>query len=187
PRTRVDPDLPPHRNLGNWESPRCRLESDNLSRAWQYHSARRPDHVVSRRAGNRAQSGFANTASRTDSGFTAVEYLPRLTHWLWNINLVSAVPHLGARSICLCSRAGRDVARRSFEKIWTLRPPSPGPAVTPRGRAAMVRNTAGASPCQHYLHRPGHDRATPPRLDARLLQRHAHRLYFSRHRQRQHP
>src|SRR5205823_3989288 len=131
--------------------------------------------------------GFANTASRTNSGFTAVEYLPRLTHWLWNINLVSAVPHLGARSICLCSRAGRDVARRSFEKIWTLRPPSPGPAVTPGGRAAMVRNTGGAPPCQHYLHRPGHDRPTPPRLDARLLQRHAHGLYFSRHRQRQHP
>ena len=29
----------------------------------------------------------------------------------------------------------------------------------------------------------GHDRATPPRLDARLFQRHAHGLYFSRHRQ----
>ena len=124
---------------------------------------------------------------RPDSRRRAAQHLPAAADRIRHSGFALPVSHLGAGSLRLRARAGGDAARRRAEKIRTLRSAAPRPAAAAGRRAALDQTLLIVLLArQHHLRRPGHDRAEAARLDARLFERDAHGLHFSRDRQRQH-
>ena len=73
-----------------------------------------------------------------------------------------------------------------LKKFRTLRFAARRPAAPAGRREALGKPAAGPAAREHHLRRPRHHRAEASRLDARLLERHAHGLHFPGHRHVQH-
>ena len=165
---------------GTGNRPRCRLESHDLSRVRKYHSARRLDHALSQPCRKHAQSGFANTASRTDSGFAADRSIYLVLLIGFGI-LISLVPfHTWAPEAYACAPAPAAMLHagvlKKFGLYGLLRLALP---LLPEG----ARQWSGILLIVLLLGNIIYIGLVtiaqqPPRLDARLLERHAHGYIF---------
>ena len=178
-----------NRNLGERKSCRGGVEDHDLSGNWQFHLVAWADPALSKRSGCFAQLRYSHVDGSREPGAnrsgSATPHLPAATNRIRNSDFAFPVPYLGAGSVRVGSGTRGDVARRCVKKIRVVWLVASGYSSLARRRTSLDQSARGAAAREHHLRRTGYNRSEAARLDARLLERHAHGLHFSRNCQRQ--